>query len=116
MPNLAGHLFRQAQERPGKIALIDRGRPHTFGEIRDSVARAAGGLRSIDVGRDTKLGIMLSSRFEFIILQQATFALGGTFTPLNIHYRASEILHALTSCELESWSSKPGFTTAFRPT
>lgn len=101
MPNLAQHLFRQAEERPGKVALIDGGRSHTFGELCGRVRRAAGGLQANGFGAGAKLGLMLSSRAEFIVFQQAAFALGGVVTPLNIHYRAGEIEHALTSCDIE---------------
>jgi long-chain acyl-CoA synthetase len=101
MPNLAEHLFRQAEDRPGKSALIFGGRSYTFGELRESVRRVAGGLRAMGFEAGAKVGIMLSSRPEFILLQQAAFALGGAVMPLNIHYRTGEIEYALQSCDLD---------------
>ncbi len=109
MPNLSQHLFRQAETRPEKVALIDNGRDYTFGELRDRVRRAAGGLRASGVGPGTKLGLMVSSRMEFIVVQQAIFALGGVVMPLNIHYRAGEIEYALQSCDLEYLFIEGGF-------
>ena len=101
MANLAQHLFRQAVVRPGKVALIDNGRACTFGELCDRVRRAAGGLRAGGFEAGTTIGLMLPSRAEFIVLQQAAFALGGVVTPINIHYRAGEIEHLTRSCNVE---------------
>ncbi len=101
MANLARHLFEQAQRQPDKIALIDAGRRHSFGQLCDRVSAAAGGLRAAGFAPGDRLGLMLSSRVEFIVLQQAAFALGGVVSPLNIHYRRNEIEHALQSCDLD---------------
>lgn len=101
MPNLSHHLFRQAEVQPEKIALIDNGRSYTFGDLGGMVGRTAGGLRAQGVTAGTKVGLLMSSRAEFIVFQQAVFALGGVVAPLNIHYRANEIEYAVQSCDIE---------------
>ena len=101
MANLAQHLFRQAEERPGKLGLIDNGTPYSFGELCLRMRRAAGGLRGCGVGQGTKIGLMMPSRVEFIVLQQAALALGAVVTPINIHYQAGEIEHLARSCDIE---------------
>lgn len=109
MPNLARHLFRQGEVRPDKVALIHGGRLYTFGELCERVRRTAGGLQAIGFGAGAKLGVMSSSRPEFILFQQAAFALGGAVTPLNIHYRMGEIEHVLQSCDLDYLVIEGGF-------
>lgn len=101
MPNLARHLFRQAEERPGKLALVVNGREYSFGELCAQVLRAAGGLSACGFKVGSKIGLMMSSRAEFIVFQQAAFALGGVVSPMNVHYRADEIAHQVRSCDLE---------------
>jgi long-chain acyl-CoA synthetase len=101
MRNLADSLFRQAGAGAGKIALRCAGRAFTFAEIAARVRTVAGGLAAIGIGPGTRVGLMSASRPEFIFYQQAIFALGAVFTPLNIFYRQNEIRHAIHSCGLE---------------
>lgn len=99
--NLADHLFRQARERGDKRALVFEGTEHTFAGIADRVRRIAGGLAAAGVCVGTRVGLMMHSRPEFIFFQQAIFALGATVSPLNIFYRRNELVHAISSCDLE---------------
>ena len=101
MNNLSDHLFEQAHRQPGKVALLYEGRTFTFSQIVNEVRRIAGGLASIGIRAGSRVGLMAPSSPDFIFYQQAIFALGAVFTPLNIFYREGEILHALQSCGLE---------------
>ena len=101
MPNLAQHLFDRAAAQPDKVALIEAGRPLTFGALCDRVRRAAGGLLAAGFGPGRTIGLMMSSRAEFIILQQAAFAVGGVVVPINTQYRAGELDHLVRSCDIE---------------
>ena len=101
MSNLSDHLFRQARLDPGKVALLYEGRTFTFSQIATEVRRIAGGLASLGIGPGSRVGLMAPSSPDFIYYQQAIFALGAVFTPLNIFYRENEILHAMDSCGLE---------------
>ena len=101
MSNLAEHLFLRAAERPGGIALRFGNERYTFGELADQVRRTAGALSSIGVEEGSRVGLLMNSCPEFIIYQQAVFALGAVLAPLNVFYRRSEIAHALGSCGIE---------------
>ena len=101
MANLAERLFVQAESRGTQTALRFGAECFTFGEIAQRVRHFAGGLASIGVGVGTRVGLMMASRPEFIFYEQAIFALGATFSPLNIFYRTNELLHSIRSCELE---------------
>ncbi|MDB5510914.1 MAG: long-chain fatty acid--CoA ligase [Enterovirga sp.] len=101
MPNLAHHLFRQGAARADKVALICGEERLTFGDLLARVRSVAGGLRQEGFGPGDKFGLMMSSRPDFIVFQQAIYAIGGVVTPLNIHYRPREVEHAATSCDLE---------------
>ena len=101
MSNLADHLFEQADANSDKIALRFEDQSFSFTQIAGRVRRIAGGLASIGIDAGTRVGLMATSCPEFIFYQHAIFALGAVFTPLNIFYRQSEILHAIQSCGLE---------------
>lgn len=101
MANIADHLFEQAKARGDKLALVYEGRNYTFSEIAEQVRIVAGGLSHAGVGVGSRVGLMMNSQPEFIFFEQAVFALGGVLSPLNIFYKRSEILHAISSCDLE---------------
>lgn len=101
MPNVADHLFRQARERGDKTALVFEGRRTSFAQLADQVRVIAGGLKAQGVGPGTRVAVMLPSRPEFILAQYAVLMLGAIFSPLNIFYRRSELLHSVESCDIE---------------
>lgn len=102
MANIASHLFRQAQSRGSKTALIFGERTLTFAEIHSRVCRTAAGLTAAGFKAGDKLAIMLATSPEFLFFEYAAFALGGVVVPLNVHYRSSELANALSSCEVDS--------------
>jgi long-chain acyl-CoA synthetase len=101
MANLADHLFRQARDNGDKLALVFEDERWTFARLAERVARVAGGLRAQGVGPGTRIALMCSSRPDFIVVQQAIYALGATLIPLNIFYRRADLAHALTCCGVE---------------
>jgi long-chain acyl-CoA synthetase len=101
MPNLANHLFRQANTQPDKIALSWQDENINFGALADRVLAMAGRLAAAGVSTSAHVGLMMPTCPEFIIVQQALFALGATFTPLNIFYKPGELAHVIESCDLE---------------
>ncbi len=100
MTNRATALFARAQECPDRTALRFQGESYSFSALADRVRAAAGGLAAMGIGKNMHVGILIPSCPEFIIVQQALFMLGAVVTPLNIHYRPSEIAHAVSSCDL----------------
>ncbi len=101
MPNLADHLFRQARDRADQVALIHDGESWTFGALADSVRQVAGSLAAQGLRAGDHVGLMMSSRPDFILYQQAIFTLGAVLTPLNIGYRRSDLAHVITACGLD---------------
>jgi long-chain acyl-CoA synthetase len=101
MSNRAQHLFDRAADCPDKTALVFEGEQYTFAELADLVRATAGGFAQLGTAQGSRVGIMIPSSPQFIIAQQALFALGAIVTPLNIFYRTAEITHAIESCDLE---------------
>jgi long-chain acyl-CoA synthetase len=101
MSNRAQHLFDRARDCPQKIAVVFEGETYTFARLAELVRQAAGGLAHLGIGKGTRVGIMIPSSPEFIIAQQALFAVGAIVTPLSIFYRTAEVDHAVASCDLE---------------
>lgn len=101
MSNLTENLFAQALRQEDRPALVFGEESLSFQAIAREVCRVAGGLASIGVGVGSRVGLLMNSSPAFIFYQQAIFALGAVFTPLNVFYRSGEIAHAVQSCALE---------------
>jgi len=65
------------------VALIHRGRPTTFGQLRDQVDRMRGGLASLGVGDGDRVALLCSNSDHFVIAYYAALGLGAVAVPLN---------------------------------
>ena len=101
MSNRAAALYRQAARVPAKTAVFFEGDAWSFARLLERAQAYAAGLADAGFGRGDKLGLMLSTRPEFIALEYAAYILGGTLVPLNVHYLGHEIEHALGTCAVE---------------
>lgn len=109
MANLADHLFRNGLEYGSKNALFFEGETYTYADLLQRVKETAAGLSQTGVGIGSRVGLLMHSRPEFIVFQQAIFALGAVVSPLNIFYRRNELIHAISSCDLEYIVAGPEF-------
>jgi long-chain acyl-CoA synthetase len=99
--NRADSLILQADLRADKIALIFEGRSWTYAQLLSDVRSRAAGLASAGVRSGQKIGLMLETTPEFILLEYAAFMLGAVVVPMNMHYRGNEIEYLLATCEVE---------------
>ena len=115
MANRAAHLFASAERHGGKPAIVFDGGAITFAELARKVRAAAATLAADGIGKGSRAGLMMPSDPDFIVVQQALFALGAVVSPLNIQYRASEVAHALASCDLDYLILPPEFADRVPP-
>lgn len=66
-----------------EIALISRGRTTTYGELRDEVAAARGGLRSLGVEPGDRVALVLGNSRHFVVAYLAALGIGAVTVPLN---------------------------------
>jgi long-chain acyl-CoA synthetase len=100
LANRAAHLFASAARHPGKTAIHFGEDAISFGELARRVRGATAGLAARGIGKGTHVAVMMPNSPDFIVVQQALFALGAVVSPLNTQYRSSEVAHALASCDL----------------
>ena len=101
MSNRAQHVFDREKDCPDKAAIVFEGKTYTFARLAGLVRQVAGGLAHLGITKGSRVGIMIASSPDFIIVQQALFTLGAIITPVSIFYRVVEIAHAIESCDLE---------------
>jgi long-chain acyl-CoA synthetase len=78
--NLATVIKDHAAERP---ALMGRGEVTTYGELRDLVAKARGGLVSRGVEPGDRVAIIAANDRDFVTAYLATLGVGAIAVPLN---------------------------------
>lgn len=100
MSNRATALLDREADCPDKAALIFDDRAISFAQLAHDVRAMAGALSRLGLESGSRVGILLGSSPEFIVTQQALFALGAAVTPLNTYYRPHEIRYAAESCDL----------------
>ncbi len=73
------------------VALISRGRPTAYGELRDQVAHLRGGLAGLGVHRGDRVAMLCGNGRHFVDVYLATLGLGAVAVPLNPTSPAPEI-------------------------
>ena len=74
-----------------KVAIISRGRPTTYGALRDQVAHVRGGLAALGVTKGDRVALLCSNGRHFVDLYLAVLGLGAVTVPLNPSSPAPEI-------------------------
>lgn len=88
--NLAHIIDHHPSDR---VALYSRGRPTTYGTLRDQVAHLRGGLAELGVGRGDRVALLCGNGRYFVDMYLATLGLGAVAVPLNPASPAPEIEH-----------------------
>jgi fatty-acyl-CoA synthase len=88
---LAAFLGRHAAERAGDVALLDRDRPVTYGELDDEARRLAAGLAALGVQRGDRVALWLPNVPAWLACLFACARLGAIAVSVNTRFKASEV-------------------------
>ena len=97
-------LFAAAAARDGAKAALVFEEPGgsevwSYSRLRTAALRTARVLRSRGVGRGDRIGCLLGSSPEFVVVYLAILACGAAMVPINLAYRRREIAHILGDAE-----------------
>jgi long-chain acyl-CoA synthetase len=79
------------------VALIVRGRPTTFGELRGQVASLRTGLAKLGVGPGARVALLSANNWLFVVAELAVLGTGAAVVPLNPASPAPEIERELVA-------------------
>ena len=99
MMNLTQGLHRSVQQSPHAPMTVCAGRTRSFAEVRDRVARLAGGLRDLGVRSGDRVGILALNSDAYHEALLAVPWADGVLNPQNIRWSPAEIAFALTDSE-----------------
>ncbi len=97
--SLTQGLRRAALIRPTAEATCDGQRRHSWAEVRDRVARLAGALRALGVGRGDRVAVLALNGARYFELLFAVPWAGGAAVPVNTRLAPPEIRALLDDAE-----------------
>ena len=108
VPLLGETIFqnlRRTAERFGEheaLVVVHQDHRSTYAELVDECETIARGLLARGVRKGDRVGIWAPNRFEWVIVQYATAAIGAILVNINPAYRTSELQYALrqSGCRL----------------
>ncbi len=74
-----------------RVAIINRSRSTTYGELREQVAHVRGGLAALGVVEGDRVALVCANSRKFVVTYLATLGLGAVAVPLNPTSPAAEI-------------------------
>ncbi len=107
MIDIVNALEKGAKEYPDKPAVIFKGQPVSFRELRDKVFALADSLKNLGLGRGDKAAIYLPNWPEYIYSYLAVWCLGATAVPLDFMLTQEEVVSCLLHSECKFFIAKP---------
>ncbi|WP_050900457.1 non-ribosomal peptide synthetase [Paenibacillus elgii] len=81
----------QAAKTPEHIAVVDKDKQLTYGELNERANRLAGVLRDRGIGRESIVGILADRSAETLVGVLAVWKAGGAYVPLDPDYPQERI-------------------------
>src|SRR5256886_15681367 len=108
------NLRRTAARVPDREALIvtHQGYRATYRELVDQCELLARGLMARGVAKGDRVGIWSPNRYEWVVVQYATAAMGAILVNINPAYRTSELEYALNQSGISFLILAAGFRQA----
>ena len=102
-------LARRAATHPDRVAIVDRGRQITYGELGTRVDRVAAGLGALDIGRGDVVTIQLPNWAEFAYVFFALERLGAVANQIGPDFRSREVDYILRFSESRAFVCPASF-------
>lgn len=92
-------LHRAIQQTPERIATICGERRQTYRQYGERVARLAGALQTLGMGKGDRVGMLALNSDRYQEYFYATWWGGGAVNPVNFRWSATEIAYSLDDCD-----------------
>ncbi|HEY1798684.1 MAG TPA: class I adenylate-forming enzyme family protein [Stellaceae bacterium] len=101
MPTARTLFSLLAEQSPTATAVLAGDRATTYGELTDTAARLAGGMRALGVKRGGRVGILMENRREWLEVAFAAAALGAAVVPFSTWSKPAELSYLIADAELD---------------
>ncbi len=106
--NLAKILENSAGQWGERLALVADNRRFSYRQLDQAVNAVANHFRSLGLGKDDKVAILLPNCPEFVIAYFAAVRIGAVAVTLNVMSTPYEMKHILTDCEVKALITTAG--------
>ncbi|WP_043408130.1 non-ribosomal peptide synthetase, partial [Archangium violaceum] len=93
--SIHGHFEAQARLTPDAIALQEGARTLTYRELDERANQLAWHLRSLGVGTEAMVGLLLERSTDMVVAMLATLKAGGAYLPLDTSYPSERLAFML---------------------
>src|SRR3989441_10575963 len=102
-------LARRASTHPDRVAIVDRGRRVTYGELKTRVDRVAAGLGALGIGAGDVVTLQLPNWAEFAYVFFALERLGAVANQIGPDFRSREVDYILRFSESRAFVCPASF-------
>jgi crotonobetaine/carnitine-CoA ligase len=95
-------LAFQAEAAPQRTFVHFKGQSLTYREADHRAIRCANALAAHDIGRGSRVAVLLSNRLEFLDLWFGLTRLGAVQVPINIEYKSAQIVQLFRRSAIEA--------------
>jgi acyl-CoA synthetase (AMP-forming)/AMP-acid ligase II len=105
-------LVRTAAEQFGSRAfVVADGERLTYADLETRSRAVAKGLLASDVGKGSRVGILVPNSVDWVVAAIAVARIGAVFVPINTFYQASELAWTVRHADLTHLVIRPSFLT-----
>lgn len=108
-PSLSSRLDALAAEHGSRPAIITADETVSFGALADGARTVARGLSRFGVSKDTRVGLLLPNRPDWLRVAFGIWRLGATLVPINTLFRQAELAHTLRHADISVLIMVPTF-------
>jgi len=102
-------LAARAASHPDRVAIVDRGRRITYGELKTRVDRVAAGFKALGIGSGDVVTIQLPNWVEFAYVFFALERLGAVANQIGPDFRSREVDYILRFSESRAFVCPSSF-------
>jgi acyl-CoA synthetase (AMP-forming)/AMP-acid ligase II len=100
-------IAHTADRSADRIALLQDSATLNYGELDQRVSQVAGGLLSLGLEKQARVGVYLPKRFETVAAFFGIARAGLVFVPINPLLKAQQVTHILRDCNVRALVTLP---------
>ena len=103
----------QAARTPGAVAVVFEDQRLTYAELNNRANQLAHHLRSLGVGPEARVGMMLERSIDLVVALLGVLKAGGAYVPLDPDYPQERLAFMLTDAEVQVLLTESRFCESF---
>ncbi len=92
---------KRVAESPSALALVSGDEQLTYGELNRRADQLAHYLRSLGVGPESRVGVMMERSIEMVVALFGTLKAGGAYVPLDPEYPQERLAYMLEDAQIK---------------